>query len=61
MDQISGDPTAVIDEHWIPIAAAELTRHDAGEPAVHRLMRLPAVSRRSARLKGPMRGLFVDG
>jgi phosphatidylserine/phosphatidylglycerophosphate/cardiolipin synthase-like enzyme len=61
MDQISGDPTAVIDEHWMPIAAAELTRHDAGEPAVHRLMRLPSVSRRSARLRGPMRGLFVDG
>jgi phosphatidylserine/phosphatidylglycerophosphate/cardiolipin synthase-like enzyme len=60
-EQIDGDPTAVVDEHWKPIADEQLRRHDAGLPRTHRLMRLPAVSRRTKRLVGPMRGLLVDG
>ena len=33
----------------------------AGRPLTHRLVRLPNVSRRSARALGPSRGLLVDG
>ncbi|MEO9222747.1 MAG: phospholipase D family protein [Mycobacteriaceae bacterium] len=57
---VSGDPTEVIEQHWLPICTAELQRRNAGEPAQHKLMALPAVSRRSARLTGPLRGLLVD-
>jgi hypothetical protein len=39
----------------------QLERHRSGLDATHRLMRLPAVSRRTKRLIGPMRGLLVDG
>jgi len=60
-DEISGDPHTVVEQHWRPLCVAELKRQEAGEPAQHRLMALPAVSRRSARLNGPMRGLLVDG
>jgi phosphatidylserine/phosphatidylglycerophosphate/cardiolipin synthase-like enzyme len=58
---LSGDPHAVIDDLWKPIAEDQLRRHSAGEPLTHRLMRLPAVSRRTRRLVGPMRGMLVDG
>jgi phosphatidylserine/phosphatidylglycerophosphate/cardiolipin synthase-like enzyme len=58
---LSGDPHVVIDELWKPIAEDQLRRHSTGQPLTHRLMRLPAVSRRSARLAGPMRGMLVDG
>jgi phosphatidylserine/phosphatidylglycerophosphate/cardiolipin synthase-like enzyme len=46
--QVDGDPAAVVDHQW-------------GLPATHRLMRLDHVSRRSARLLGPLQGLLVDG
>ena len=58
---VSGDPHAVIDELWKPIAEDQLRRRRAGEPLTHRLMRLPAVSRRTRRLLGPVRGMLVDG
>jgi phosphatidylserine/phosphatidylglycerophosphate/cardiolipin synthase-like enzyme len=61
VEDVDGDPTAVIDELWHPIAEEQLARHRAGHPRTHRLMRLPAVSRRTKRLIGPMRGLLVDG
>jgi hypothetical protein len=32
-----------------------------GEPATHRLIELPGVSRRTARLRGPLDALVVDG
>jgi phosphatidylserine/phosphatidylglycerophosphate/cardiolipin synthase-like enzyme len=53
-------PTELVDNHWRPIAAEELRRRDAGEPATHHLLALPGVSRRSARLLGPLQGLLDD-
>jgi hypothetical protein len=58
---VSADPARVVDELWRPIAQEQLKRHRAGAPRTHRLMELPAVSRRTKRLLGPMRGLLVDG
>jgi phosphatidylserine/phosphatidylglycerophosphate/cardiolipin synthase-like enzyme len=59
--EIDGDPTDVIDHRWRPIAEEQLDRRRHGLPLTHRLMRLDHVSRRSARLLGPLQGLFVDG
>jgi len=61
VEQVSGDPARVVDELWRPIAKDQLRLHRAGLPRTHRLMELPAVSRRTKRLIGPMRGLLVDG
>jgi phosphatidylserine/phosphatidylglycerophosphate/cardiolipin synthase-like enzyme len=61
VSDVDGDPCAVIDEHWIPVAREQLRRQESGEPATHRLLALPGVSRRSGRLTGPLRGLLVDG
>lgn len=61
VDEVDGDPTTVIDELWRPIAEEQLERHRNDQPRTHRLMELPAVSRRTKRLIGPMRGLLVDG
>ena len=58
---IDGDPHTVIDHHWRPISSREHARRQAGEPPTHRLALLPAVSRRTERLAGPLRGLLVDG
>lgn len=58
---VSGEPAAVIDELWRPIAAEQLERRRRGEPHTHRLLELPGVSRRSMALLGPINGLFVDG
>jgi phosphatidylserine/phosphatidylglycerophosphate/cardiolipin synthase-like enzyme len=58
--EVAGEPVAVVDDVWKPIADEQLERREAGEPLTHRLIRLPAVSRRSKRLIGPMRGLLVD-
>lgn len=60
-DEVSGDPTTVIDQRWRPVCVDELKRQQAGVPAQHRVMALPAVSRRAERLNGPLRGLLVDG
>ena len=61
VDEVSGDPTHVIDELWKPISEAQLAGRQAGEPLTHRLVRLPHVSKRSGRLLGPLKGLVVDG
>ncbi|MFL5816461.1 MAG: phospholipase D-like domain-containing protein [Conexibacter sp.] len=61
VEQVDGDPARVIDELWRPIAQEQLRLHRAEQPRTHRLMELPAVSRRTKRLIGPMRGLLVDG
>jgi phosphatidylserine/phosphatidylglycerophosphate/cardiolipin synthase-like enzyme len=61
VERVDGDPTRVIDELWRPIAQEQLRLHRADQPRTHRLMELPAVSRRTKRLIGPMRGLLVDG
>jgi phosphatidylserine/phosphatidylglycerophosphate/cardiolipin synthase-like enzyme len=55
------DPTALVDDRWHPIADEQLERQRAGLPATHRLLELPGASRRSARLLGPLNGLFTDG
>jgi len=61
LERISGEPHEVIDERWKPIAEDQLRRRQEGDTLTHRLMRLPAVSRRTRRLVGPLRGLLVDG
>ena len=53
-------PREVVDERWRPIADEQLERHEAGEPATHRLRALRGVSRRSRRLLGPLNGLVTD-
>ena len=58
---ISGPPAEVFDAHWRPIAEEQARRRAAQIPMTHRLGRLPHVSRRSARLKGPIESFFVDG
>jgi phosphatidylserine/phosphatidylglycerophosphate/cardiolipin synthase-like enzyme len=58
---IGGDPTEVIDARWRPIAEEQLDRQRHGRPLTHRLVRLEHISRRSARLLGPLQGLLVDG
>src|ERR1700761_6244639 len=54
-------PATLVDERWHPIADEQLERERADLPATHRLLELPGVSRRSARLLGPVNGLFTDG
>jgi phosphatidylserine/phosphatidylglycerophosphate/cardiolipin synthase-like enzyme len=60
-DQVDGDPATVVDHQWRPIAEEQLDRRRRGLPPTHRLTRLDHVSRRSARLLGPLQGLLVDG
>jgi phosphatidylserine/phosphatidylglycerophosphate/cardiolipin synthase-like enzyme len=55
------DPATLADERWHSIADEQLERDRAGLPATHRLLELPGASRRSARLLGPLNGLFTDG
>jgi len=59
--EISGHPTTIVDQLWRPIAAEQRDRRSRGEPLTHRLVELPAISRRSERLLGPLQALFVDG
>ena len=60
-EAVAGDPTAVIDALWKPIATASRRDADAGRPCAHRLTSLPGVSSRTERLLGPLQGLVVDG
>jgi phosphatidylserine/phosphatidylglycerophosphate/cardiolipin synthase-like enzyme len=59
-DDVAGDPTAVIDGLWKPIAREQAERRTRGERATHRLSVLPGISRRSRLLLGPLQGLVVD-
>ena len=61
IEQIDHDPTTVIDEAWRPIAEEQLRHQRNGVALTHRLMQLPADSRRAERLVGPLRGLLIDG
>jgi phosphatidylserine/phosphatidylglycerophosphate/cardiolipin synthase-like enzyme len=54
------DPIALVDERWKPIASEQLRRRENQQPPTHHLLALPGVSRRSARLLGPMQGLLED-
>jgi phosphatidylserine/phosphatidylglycerophosphate/cardiolipin synthase-like enzyme len=58
--QVAGDPIAVIDRLWKPIARDQAERRKRGERATHRLTLLPGISRRSRLLLGPLQGLVVD-
>ena len=61
IDEVRGDPTAIIEERWKPIAEEQLRLREANRPTTHRLVELPGVSKRSKRLIGPIQNLFVDG
>jgi phosphatidylserine/phosphatidylglycerophosphate/cardiolipin synthase-like enzyme len=61
LDEVGGDPATVVDELWRPIAAEQRERWHRDEPLTHGLMELPASSRRSERLLGPLQALLVDG
>ena len=61
VEEISGEPTRVIDQLWRPIAREQLERRERGESLTHRLRELPGVSRRSMGLLGPLDSLMVDG
>ena len=58
---VSGEPAAVFDNYWAPISREQAEKREAEVPMTHRLARLPHVSKRSARLKGPLQSLLVDG
>ena len=58
--EIAGNPAAVFDELWRPIATEQLHRIERGEPLTHRLVRLPGVSRRHRRLLGPLQSHLYD-
>jgi phosphatidylserine/phosphatidylglycerophosphate/cardiolipin synthase-like enzyme len=55
IDEIAGDPSTVIDELWRPIAAERRECRNRGEPITHKLVELPATSRRCERLLDPPR------
>jgi phosphatidylserine/phosphatidylglycerophosphate/cardiolipin synthase-like enzyme len=57
---VHGEPAAVIDRLWKPIADEQGERRKRGERPTHRLIKLPGVSRRSGLLLGPLQGLVVD-
>jgi len=59
--EVAADPAEVVDGLWRPIAADQAERESKGQPRTHRLTLLPGLSRRVARLQGPLRGLLVDG
>ena len=61
IDEVSGDASSVVDKLWRPIATEQRERRHRGEPLTHGLVELPAVSRRSERLLGPLQALIVDG
>jgi phosphatidylserine/phosphatidylglycerophosphate/cardiolipin synthase-like enzyme len=61
IDEIPADPIEAIDELWKPISLDQHERRENGRPLTHRLVRLPNVSKRSARALGPVSGLLVDG
>jgi phosphatidylserine/phosphatidylglycerophosphate/cardiolipin synthase-like enzyme len=58
---VAGDPAAVVDELWRPIAREQLERARRGEQRTHHLIEMPPASRRLDRLLGPVDALVVDG
>ena len=60
IDEIDGEPATVIDTIWKPVATEQLERTRSNLPPNRRVSRLAAVSRRTERLIGPIRGLLVD-
>jgi phosphatidylserine/phosphatidylglycerophosphate/cardiolipin synthase-like enzyme len=58
---VAGDPASLIDDVWRPRAEEQYELRRAGRPMTRRITRLDHVSRRTARLLGPLEGLAVDG
>lgn len=61
VSELEGDPAGVVDRIWRPVAAEQAELERTGRRRTHRLTLLPGLSRRVARLQGPLRGLLVDG
>ncbi len=61
IEELDGEPAEVIDRLWRPMAREQLQRVQRGESRTHRLVELPASSRRTERLLGALEGLVVDG
>ncbi len=59
--EVAGDPAAVVDELWRPIAREQLERARRGDPRTHHLLELPPASRHVDRLLAPFDALVVDG
>jgi phosphatidylserine/phosphatidylglycerophosphate/cardiolipin synthase-like enzyme len=57
---VSGDPAAVVDDRWRPIAREQLERSRRGDLRTHRLIELPPASRHVDRLLAPLDALVVD-
>jgi phosphatidylserine/phosphatidylglycerophosphate/cardiolipin synthase-like enzyme len=58
---VTGDPTHIFDQQWVPVAREQLTRRRSGLPPTHRLCRLEGVSARRDLVLGGLIGLLVDG
>lgn len=61
VEVVAGNPTALFEELWRPIAETQLELRESGAPLTHRLVRLPHVSKRAKRLLGPLQTMVVDG
>jgi phosphatidylserine/phosphatidylglycerophosphate/cardiolipin synthase-like enzyme len=61
IEEVSGEPTALIDTVWKPRANEQMRLLERHQPLTHRLVELPHVSKRAKRLLGPIQSLFVDG
>jgi phosphatidylserine/phosphatidylglycerophosphate/cardiolipin synthase-like enzyme len=61
IEEIPIDPIQAIDGLWKPISGEQLERRNTGQSLSHRLVRLPHLSKRSARALGPVTGVLVDG
>ena len=57
----AGDPAALFDEVWLPLAEEQARLRKRQGWAPHRLSQLPNVSRRARAFLGPINGLLVDG
>jgi len=60
-DQVDGDPAALFDELWKPLAEERLEQRRRQGWADGKLTLLPHVSRRAEAIWGPLNGLVVDG
>ncbi|HEY9289178.1 MAG TPA: phospholipase D family protein [Candidatus Dormibacteraeota bacterium] len=60
MSDLEGEPAAIIDRAWKPVAEAEGERRKRGQRLTSRIIKLPGVSRRSGLMMGPLQGLVVD-
>jgi phosphatidylserine/phosphatidylglycerophosphate/cardiolipin synthase-like enzyme len=59
--ELEDEPAQIVDTRFRPRAEEQIERRRRGEPLTHTLVKLPAASRRSARVLGPLSGFLVDG